>query len=96
MTAAVLITGMLVALYVIRTGVKPVGAIVMAQAVTVIAAPLMAGVLLWLCNRKEYMGEHRNGSLLNVVGGVGFLILLAMAWNTAFNKVWPKVSEWLG
>ena len=96
MTAAVLITGMLVALYVIQTGAPPVGAIVMAQAVTVIAAPLMAGVLLCLCNRKEYMGEHRNGPLLNVVGGVGFLILLAMAWNTAFNKVWPKVSEWLG
>ena len=53
MTAAVLITGMLVALYVIRTGVKPVGAIVMAQAVTVIAAPLMAGVLLWLCNQRS-------------------------------------------
>ena len=96
MTAAVLLTGMGVALYVIKTGIKPVGAIVMAQAVTVIAAPLMAGVLLWLCNRKDYMGEHRNGPLLNIVGGIGFLLLLAMAWNTAFNKVLPKVKDWLG
>lgn len=96
LTAAVLLTGMGVALYVIKTGVKPVGAIVMAQAVTVIAAPLMAGVLLWLCNRKDTMGEHRNGPLLNIVGGIGFLVLLAMAWNTAFNKVFPKVQDWLG
>lgn len=96
MTAVVLFTGMGVALYVIKTGVKPVGAIVMAQAVTVIAAPLMAGVLLWLCNRKDYMSEHRNGPLLNIVGGIGFLLLLAMAWNTAFNKVLPKVKDWLG
>jgi Mn2+/Fe2+ NRAMP family transporter len=96
LTAAVLLTGMGVALYVIKTGAKPVGAIVMAQAVTVIAAPLMAGVLLWLCNRKEYMGEHRNGPLLNAVGGLGFVMLLAMAWNTAVHKVWPKVSAWLG
>jgi Mn2+/Fe2+ NRAMP family transporter len=56
----------------------------------------MAGVLLWLCNRKEYMGEHRNGPLLNAVGGLGFVMLLAMAWNTAVHKVWPKVSAWLG
>ena len=96
LTAVVLLTGMSVALYVIKKGVQPVGAIVMAQAVTVIAAPLMAGTLLWLCNRKEHMGEQKNGPLLNIVGGIGFLMLLAMAWNTAFNKVWPKVSEWLG
>ena len=96
LTAVVLLTGMSVALYVIKKGVQPVGAIVMAQAVTVIAAPLMAGTLLWLCNRKEHMGEQKNGPILNIVGGIGFLMLLAMAWNTAFNKVWPKVSEWLG
>ena len=65
-------------------------------AVTVIAAPLMAGVLLWLCNRKDYMGEQRNGPLLNIVGGIGFIMLLAMAWNTAFNEVWPKIKLWLG
>ena len=95
MTAIVLLTGMGVALYVIQTGVKPVGAIVMAQAVTVLAAPLMAAALLWLCNKKEYMGQDRNGPLLNAVGGIGFVVLLAMAWYTATAKVWPKVSEWL-
>ena len=96
MTTVVLLTGMGVALYVIKTGTKPVAAIVMAQAVTVIAAPLMAGVLLWLCNRKDLMGEDRNSPLLNTLGGLGFVLLLAMAWYTATAKVWPKSSSCLG
>ena len=96
MTTVVLLTGMGVALYVIKTGTKPVAAIVMAQAVTVIAAPLMAGVLLWLCNRKDLMGEDRNSLLLNTLGGLGFVLLLAMAWYTATAKVSPKVSVQLG
>ncbi len=95
MTTVVLLTGMGVALYVINTGTKPVAAIVMAQAVTVIAGPLMAGVLLWLCNRKDLMGEDRNSPLMNALGGVGFVLLLAMAWYTASAKVWPKISGWL-
>ena len=61
LTAAVLVVGMIFALYVIRTGVKPVAAIVAAQAVTVIAAPLMAVTLLWLTNLPSVMGEYRNG-----------------------------------
>jgi manganese transport protein len=96
MTAAVLLIGMGVAMYVIKTGIKPMTAIVMAQAVTVIVAPLLAAVLLWLCNRKDIMGEDRNGLLINTLGGVGFMLLLIMAGNTAVYKVWPKVSAWLG
>ncbi len=96
LTAAVLVIGMGVAMFVIKTGTKPLAAIVMAQAVTVIVAPLLAGILLWLCNRKDIMGEDRNGPLINGLGGVGFVLLLEMAANTAVYKVWPKVSAWLG
>jgi manganese transport protein len=94
-TVLVLVTGMGVALYVVHTGVKPVPAIVAAQAVTVIAAPLMAGTILWLSNRKDIMGEHTNGLAVNIVAGIGFLVLLAMAGSTAFNKVLPAVQGWL-
>lgn len=92
-TVAVLLVGMFVALYVIKTGVKPVGAIVAAQAVTVVAAPLMAVVLLWLTNLRSVMGEYRNGPLMNLAAGVGLLLLVAMAWYTAVAKVWPAVHE---
>ena len=94
-TAVVMLTGMGVALFVIKSGIRPVPAIVAAQAVTVVAAPLMAGALLWLCNSRDIMGEHRNGPVVNVLAGVGFLLLLAMAWYTATHKVWPAVAGWL-
>ena len=93
LTGAVLVVGMLVALYVIKTGTKPMPAIVAAQAVTVIAAPLMAVTLLWLCNRQDIMGEHKNGPVLNVIGGIGMLVLVIAAYNTAANKVLPALTK---
>ena len=93
LTATVLLTGMGVALYVILTDTQPVPAIVAAQAVTVLAAPLIGGVMLWLTNSKEVMGEDTNSLLVNVVGGIGLLLLLAMAWYTAAYKVWPAIMD---
>jgi len=95
LTALVLLTGMAVALYVIKSGQKPVPAIVAAQAVTVIAAPLMAGALLWLTNLPGVMGGDRNSLLMNSLAGLGFALLLAMAWYTASQKVWPEIAKWL-
>ena len=91
LTALVLLTGMAVALFVNLKGWRPVPLIVSAQAVTVIGAPLMAGVLLWLTNVKSIMGDRKNGILLNVVAAVGFVLLLAMAGYTAVEKVWPAL-----
>lgn len=93
-TTAVLVTGMGVALYVVSLGAKPVPAIVAAQAVTVVAAPLMAGALLWLTNSPDVMGEDRNGPLMNVLAGLGFLILLAMAWYTAAVRIPDQIRDW--
>ena len=91
LTGAVLVVGMLVAFYVIKNEAPPVTAIVAAQAVTIIAAPLMAITLLWLCNRRDIMGEHKNGPVLNTVAGIGLLVLVIAAYNTAVNKVLPKL-----
>ena len=95
LTALVLLTGMSVALFVIKAKWNPVPAIVAAQAVTVIASPLLAGALLWLTNRQDIMGDNRNTLVTNVFAGAGFLLLLGMAWYTATEKVWPVVSTWL-
>lgn len=92
MTAAVLLIGMGVALYVIKTGIKPVPAIVAAQAVTVLAAPLIAAAMLWLTNLKSVMGEHRNGVWVNVLAGAGLLMLLGMSLYTATEKVLPALG----
>lgn len=96
MTAVVLLVGMFVALYAIKKEVSPVAAIVAAQAAVVIASPLVAGVLLWLTNRSDIMGEYKNSTGLNILAGIGFLILLAMAFNTAVYKFYPKLQEFLG
>jgi Mn2+/Fe2+ NRAMP family transporter len=94
-TTAVLLTGMSVALYVIKIKQSPVALIVAANAVTVLAAPLVAGALIWLTNRRDIMGQWRNGVGTNLAAGVGFLLMLALAWYTASEKVWPEVRDWL-
>lgn len=96
MTGVVLVVGMCVALYAIKKEVAPVAAIVAAQAAVVIASPLIAGVLLWLTNRADIMGEHKNGPGINLVAGIGFLLLLAMAYNTAVYKFYPGLQKFLG
>ena len=60
------------------------------------AAPIVAGALWWLTNRRDIMGEDCNGLLMNVMALIGFLLLLAMAAYTATYKVWPQVALWLG
>jgi manganese transport protein len=77
----------------LRANFDPVPAIVAAQAVTVIAAPLVAGALLWLSNRKDIMGSAGNGKITNVLGVIGFLLLLAMAWYTATNKIPAQLEK---
>ena len=95
-TTAVLLTGMSVALFVIRADWDPVPAVVAAQAVTVLAAPLMAGALWWLTSLRDVMGTHRNSLLMNVAAGIGFAMLLVLAAYVATQKVWPNVQEWIG
>lgn len=87
---------MFVALYVIESGIKPVAAIVAAQAVTVVAAPLAAGGLLLLTSSKKVMGEYRNGVVMNIFASIGFVLLLGMAWYIATEKVIPQIQKMRG
>jgi len=78
-TVGVLLIGMVVAVLALRAGQKPVNLIIFGQALTVIGNPLMAATILWLANQKDIMGERGNTLILNVLGGVGFLVVLFMA-----------------
>jgi len=93
LTAAVLTTGMVVALWIISLGANPVALIVAAQAATVLAAPLLAAALWWLTSSRQVMGEDRNGPATNIAAAFGFALLLAMAGYTAGYKVWPAISK---
>jgi Mn2+/Fe2+ NRAMP family transporter len=95
LTTVVLLTGMIVALLVKAWGMSAVPAVVAAQAVTVIAGPLIAGVLLWLTNSRDVMGERTNGLVTNIFGVIGFLLLLAIAVYVATVKI-PEGLEEIG
>jgi len=93
MTAAVLLSGAGVGAYTVIKGSNPVPAIIAAQAVTVLAAPLVAGTLWWLANREDIMGAHRNGPVLNTLAAVGFVMLLGIAANTAINGIPSQIAK---
>ncbi len=95
LTAAVLLTGMGMALFILSRDVKPVFAIVAAQAATVLAAPLLAATLLWLSNLKSVMGEYRNDWLTNVVGATGLLAVIGFAIHIAVNRMLPEIQRML-
>jgi len=86
-TVVVLLVGMVVAMLALRTGQKPVKLIIFGQALTVIGNPLMAATILWLANRKDIMGDRRNTIALNLLGGLGLLIVVLMAIRVLIRLV---------
>jgi len=86
-TVVVLLIGMIIAVLALRTGQRPVNLIIFGQALTVIGNPLMAVTILWLANRKDIMGERRNTLPLNILGGIGFIVVLFMAVRVLISVV---------
>ena len=78
-TVVVMLVGMAVALLALQSGEKPINLIIFGQALTVLGNPLMALALLWLANQKDIMGERRNSWKINILGGIGFLVVVFMA-----------------
>ncbi len=93
MTAVVLLTGMFVALASKLLGFDRTPTIIFAQAVTVVGAPLVAGVLLWLTSRRDVMGDHVNGPLTKAFAGLGLVLLLAMAGKTLLVDIPANVAS---
>jgi Mn2+/Fe2+ NRAMP family transporter len=86
-TVAVMLIGMVIALLALRSGEKPINLIIFGQALTVLGNPLMAAAMLWLANREDVMGERRNTVLVNIVGGVGLLLVVLMALRVLWRIV---------
>lgn len=84
LTAAALLIGMFVGVAVLYFDFDRTPTIIAAQAVTVVAAPLIAGVLLWLTSSRDVMGRHANGPVVVCCGLVGVMLLLAVAGKTAW------------
>lgn len=95
MTSAALLTGMFVGVAVLVFDFDRTPTIIFAQAVTVVAAPLVAGVLLWLTSSRDVMGENVNTPATTAFAGVGLLMLIAMAAKTAIVDLPPKIDAYL-
>ncbi|MEZ6065956.1 MAG: divalent metal cation transporter [Planctomycetaceae bacterium] len=91
-TAGVLITGAAAASVLAQQGISLNSAIIAAQALTVLFAPLMAGVIWWLTAREQVMGNDRNGPMLNLGAAIGFVVLLVLSGYLLLTRVWPALN----
>jgi manganese transport protein len=95
MTTIALLTGMTIALAALILDFDRTPTIIAAQAVTVVGAPLVAGVLFWLASSKDVMGSFAAKGFTKVFAGLGLILLLAMAGNTAINTLPAKIEQYL-
>lgn len=78
-TASILVIGWVVASISVWFELKPVAAIVFAQAITVLAAPLIGGVLWWLTSRRDIMGDDANRWPTHLAAGSGLVMLIILS-----------------
>lgn len=95
MTTIALMTGMLIGLAVLLFDFDRTPTIIAAQAVTVVASPLVACVLYWLTCSREVMGEMANGKFAKIGGLVGLVLLVTMAGKTAFFDLPAALDRYL-
>jgi Mn2+/Fe2+ NRAMP family transporter len=51
-------------------GVQPIPAITLAQAANGVLLPVVAVFLLWAANDRRRLGDHANGAMANLIGGL--------------------------
>jgi Mn2+/Fe2+ NRAMP family transporter len=73
----ILLIGMLVAVF-FRGNV--IYALIMAQASSMLAVPLIAVGLFLMLNNKKVMGVYRNNIVQNIIAVIGFLVIILMVY----------------
>ena len=63
-------------------GIKPIQLISWAQISNGILLPLLSAYILWLVNKKSVMKDHTNTLMMNIIGGVIWVITLILGiWS---------------
>jgi Mn2+/Fe2+ NRAMP family transporter len=65
-------------------GTNPVAAIVFAQAANGVLLPIIAVFLLFVMNRSDLLGEYRNGTVANILGGIIVLFAALLGVRTIY------------
>ncbi len=81
---AILLIGMLVAVF-FRGNV--IYALIMAQASSMLAVPLIAVGLFLMLNNKKVMGNYRNNLWQNIIAVTGFIVISLMVYFMYQNMV---------
>jgi manganese transport protein len=77
-SSLIMLFGMVVALVI---GGTPVTAIILVQKLTLLTVPLLALALLWATNTGALVGQNRNTWWVNLVGGIGFAVVVYLFYN---------------
>jgi len=95
LTTLGLLTGLAVGIATLMFDFDRTPTIIAAQAATVLAAPLIAGVLLWLTSSRDVMGDQVNHPATTAFGMIGLALLIAMASKTAFVDLPAKIDAYV-
>ncbi len=76
-TSIILLVGMLIAVF-FRGNV--IYALIMAQASSILAVPLIALGMFLILNNKKVMGEYRNNTYQNILAVLAFIIIIVMVY----------------
>ncbi len=87
LTVLVLLVGMLVAMLILHTPLKPINAIIFGQALTVLCNPLVALSLMWMANNKKIMGDRTNNWVINLIGSVGVVVVIFAAFRVFYTLI---------
>ncbi|NIA16008.1 MAG: hypothetical protein GWP08_18240 [Nitrospiraceae bacterium] len=92
LAAAVMVIGCVVAVVTFRlgAGATTTTSLLIAQASTLIAAPLCAGLLFVLSSSRATMGDLRNNAVAMAIGIVGFCVILAL-WGVTLKGLIEKL-----
>lgn len=93
-TTLALLTGMTIGIATIAFNFDRTPTLIAAQAVTVVGAPLVAGVLFWLTSQSDIMGKHKSGTLITGFAAVGLALLVAIGAYTAIYKIPESVQNY--
>jgi len=74
----VLVVGTLIA---VGFGKNPIELLIMAQGITVIVVPLIALVILLICNDRYIMGNLKNNYITNIIGIASFMWLVVLSYR---------------
>lgn len=76
----ILIAGMSIAVYVSSDIGSPVYSLILAQASSILAVPLIAIGLLLIANRKDVMGKYKNTPFQNILAIIGFVLTCVLVY----------------